>query len=1173
MPSISRAGTQSTKKATKTTGWRKHNDPYIAIGNISPGSAKPTPGNVGAASHDGRGANSGAGGQRVADSTVDFLVAVSVRPVDPLRQDTWPAPAVPPIVEMRALKLSQPPPRFFARLLRLLRSILVNCRRRRASLLIWKVKRWIRQIRRGPDSTPLVSVIIPAHNAAATLSETLESLIVQRIGAWEAIIVDDGSTDATSEVIASWKKRDSRIRHVTQAQSGVSSARNNGLLHARAERVLFLDADDWLADDYLEQMFAAIAENPDADVVYCGYIRISDDGWKHPMAFSWDVESTPFEAFGNHCAVSIHSVILRRQIALQVGGFDVGLKTSEDWDLWLRIARAGASFVAVPLPLAYYRMRPGSATSNYMQMIADAWRVIQRSRSADPRVRRPVPRCVDGLRDGASVERWTYFAIWCAACEAANGRTGTPALDLIGPLTDLKENADGISDCLLHGLAIGGRRPQWALTQIWPEAEPHLLEICKRIESASTRPGLARCIMENLEVQIIRECDLASPQTLWRMQGYRIDVRGPVPNIEASDGVDNVYLRITDGRTWLDEIYYPLLGPIEAREAARLIVETWGFDSCLDRGPIAMRLRLAREVAGEVARGFGTLFRSKQGRRRQVLSMINVVWRGLRCSKFLMTASAPKSETSRELTTRDRALSIIERHQNGSRALSAAHRSDSNKVSNGTAPTSSAGRRSHWNRVFESPNPWNYMSPYERKKYDRTLEMLLDQPIAPIARALELACAEGHFTERLAPRVGSLIGADISQRALERARLRCRHHSNVEFLCLDLIDGPIPGDMDLIVCSEVLYFLEDTDALRRIADKLKSALAPGGRLVAAHAFVLSDDPGQTGFDWSNPFGARTIDEVLAATPGLRKERSLITELYRIDAYRREVEGESGSEPEFRQLPLDSPLDAAVERQIVWGGAIVRRSEAIRTEVTERVPILMYHRVSDAGVAELARYRLCPRVFEQQLRFLRQHGYYTITADTLRDAIRSGEALPGRPIMLTFDDAYRDFYETAWPLLQRYDFDAQVFVVTEKVAGCADWDSNYGEPALLMSWDEIESLNAGGVSFGSHLATHRAADCLSTEELLSEGASSRFALEARLDSEVRSIAFPFGIHNYRVINTLKLVGYEIGLTTNDGVASIRMNPMALPRLEIMGSDDLAAFARKIGRHGAFGGTCE
>jgi peptidoglycan/xylan/chitin deacetylase (PgdA/CDA1 family) len=228
---------------------------------------------------------------------------------------------------------------------------------------------------------------------------------------------------------------------------------------------------------------------------------------------------------------------------------------------------------------------------------------------------------------------------------------------------------------------------------------------------------------------------------------------------------------------------------------------------------------------------------------------------------------------------------------------------------------------------------------------------------------------------------------------------------------------------------------------------------------------------------------------------------------------------------------------------------------------------MYHSVSDTGAPELARYRVNPGAFEQQLRFLRQQGYYTTSADDLLESVRTGQALPGRPIMLTFDDGYRDFYETAWPLLHRYDFAALVFIVTGKVAGRADWDSSYGEPASLMGWDEIEALSRLGVTFGSHLATHRAADCLSTEELLNEGSSSRFELEKRLKSTIRSIAFPFGIHGSRVINTLRLCGYEIGFTTADGVSSIHMNPLTLPRLEISGSDDLEDFACKIRRYAA------
>src|SRR4030095_12896671 len=141
---------------------------------------------------------------------------------------------------------------------------------------------------------------------------------------------------------------------------------------------------------------------------------------------------------------------------------------------------------------------------------------------------------------------------------------------------------------------------------------------------------------------------------------------------------------------------------------------------------------------------------------------------------------------------------------------------------------STTERRALWDQRFETPDPWNYDASYEQRKYEQTLQMLADETIG---QALELACAEGHFTEKLASRVESLAAIDISERALERARFRCRSHGNIQFRFWVLIDDEIPGNMDLIVCSEVLYFLEDTDMLRRISEKLTRALAPGGRLV------------------------------------------------------------------------------------------------------------------------------------------------------------------------------------------------------------------------------------------------------------------------------------------------------------------------------------------------------
>ena len=122
----------------------------------------------------------------------------------------------------------------------------------------------------------------------------------------------------------------------------------------------------------------------------------------------------------------------------------------------------------------------------------------------------------------------------------------------------------------------------------------------------------------------------------------------------------------------------------------------------------------------------------------------------------------------------------------------------------------------HWDRFFAKHDPWNYTSEYEQQKYRHTLELL---PSRRIDRAVELGCAEGVFTELLAPRVESLVAADISAVALERARARCAAHGHVTFAQHDLSAG-MPGcDYDLVVCSEILYYLRDRAAIERFVGK------------------------------------------------------------------------------------------------------------------------------------------------------------------------------------------------------------------------------------------------------------------------------------------------------------------------------------------------------------------
>ncbi|HEX2100737.1 MAG TPA: SAM-dependent methyltransferase, partial [Candidatus Synoicihabitans sp.] len=205
--------------------------------------------------------------------------------------------------------------------------------------------------------------------------------------------------------------------------------------------------------------------------------------------------------------------------------------------------------------------------------------------------------------------------------------------------------------------------------------------------------------------------------------------------------------------------------------------------------------------------------------------------------------------------------------------------------------------RLYFEELFSAQaDPWKYTSPYEQTKYAQTLGLL---PRKRFKRALELACAEGHFTVQLAPRTEQLVATDISEVALGRTRQRCAAYSNVRYAQLDLLRDSLPGQFDLIVCSEVLYYSGSISNLRAIARKFEQALAPGGYVVHAHAHLVVDDPKSPGFDWDHPFGAKRIGEIIGSTRGLRLVRELRTPLYRIQVFQK-------ARPLTRWLPQRGP---------------------------------------------------------------------------------------------------------------------------------------------------------------------------------------------------------------------------------------------------------------------------
>ena len=275
-----------------------------------------------------------------------------------------------------------------------------------------------------------VSVIIPAYNAAGTIAETLTSLRAQTYEGWEAIVVDDGSSDETAAIVQGIAQQDPRIRIVNQARMGVSAARNRGISLARFNWVLFLDADDWLLPLHLERMTRALIADPDLDAVHCGWARVAPDGTRVGEKY-WPQSGDLFPVFARLCPFAIHACIVRRSLVEAVGGFDTSLRTCEDWDLWQRIARAGARFGAIREILALYRMRPGSASSDGARFLADGLRVITQGHSPDPRVSNPQPAHADGLPAEQLPSVRLHFASWPAGLVLGRGDDARPLLALL----------------------------------------------------------------------------------------------------------------------------------------------------------------------------------------------------------------------------------------------------------------------------------------------------------------------------------------------------------------------------------------------------------------------------------------------------------------------------------------------------------------------------------------------------------------------------------------------------------------------------------------------------------------------------------------------------------------------------------------------------------------------
>ena len=219
-------------------------------------------------------------------------------------------------------------------------------------------------------ATPRVSVVIPAYNAADTLETTLASVIAQDLPEWEAIVVDDGSTDDTRRRVRQLAACDPRITLAGGARRGVSAARNLGVAMAHAPVVAFLDADDQWAPSKLSAQLAHLAARPDVGVSFTRARFLTPEGVPTAAVSSGRTRGLePAHLLHNNPATTASTLCVRRAVFETVGGFDEGMSFAEDLEWLIRACSlSGWRVEGLDAPLTAYRTSRAGLSSDLERM-------------------------------------------------------------------------------------------------------------------------------------------------------------------------------------------------------------------------------------------------------------------------------------------------------------------------------------------------------------------------------------------------------------------------------------------------------------------------------------------------------------------------------------------------------------------------------------------------------------------------------------------------------------------------------------------------------------------------------------------------------------------------------------------------------------------------------------
>ena len=247
--------------------------------------------------------------------------------------------------------------------------------------------------RRDSDHS-LVSVVIACYNGERYLQETIESALAQSHPEVEVIVVDDGSTDGSSGIARKFP-----VRYIRQENRGLTESRNVGIRMSRGDYVVFLDADDRLRPEAIETGLRVLAERPECAMTVGDHLFISSDGSYLSNSRKACLQSSQYEELlKSNFIEMISTVLFRRSVLVEVGGFDTSLRVAEDYELYLRIARI-YPICSHPALTAEYRLHQTNVSRNSELMLRMTLQVLRRQGQYVRSDRRRLFAFLAGLRN------------------------------------------------------------------------------------------------------------------------------------------------------------------------------------------------------------------------------------------------------------------------------------------------------------------------------------------------------------------------------------------------------------------------------------------------------------------------------------------------------------------------------------------------------------------------------------------------------------------------------------------------------------------------------------------------------------------------------------------------------------------------------------------------------